>query len=133
MDHRYSLLEQADLVEALWRQLGIASTRIVAHDYAVSVAQELLARRADGDLAVELEGLHLLNGGVYPDLHRPQPLQVALLDPEQGPQISQMVNRGAVRRRAGERRSPPGSTPPPTAPRSGRPPAAIRGSGSPTC
>jgi pimeloyl-ACP methyl ester carboxylesterase len=92
-DHRYSLLEQADLVEALWKRQGIGSTRIVAHDYAVSVAQELLARRADGTLAVELQGVHLLNGGVYPDLHRPQPLQVALLDPEQGPRISEMVNQ----------------------------------------
>ena len=54
----------------------------------VSVAQELLARRGRGALAVELDGVHLLNGGVYPDLHRPQPVQTALLDPEQGPQIS---------------------------------------------
>ncbi len=91
-EHRYSLLEQADLLEALWSRRGIGSTRIVAHDYAVSVAQELLARRIDGRLAVELESLHLLNGGVYPELHRAQPLQVALLDLEQGPRISAMVN-----------------------------------------
>jgi pimeloyl-ACP methyl ester carboxylesterase len=92
-DHRYSLLEQADLVEEVWKHEGIHSTRIVAHDYAVSVAQELLARRAEGNLDVELEGVRLLNGGVYPELHRPQPLQVALLDPEQGPRISEMVNQ----------------------------------------
>ena len=61
---------------------------VVAHDYAVSVAQELLARRAEGRLAVDIEALHLLNGGLYPDVHRPQPIQLALLDPEQGPQIS---------------------------------------------
>ncbi len=91
-DHRYSLLEQADLVEAVWAHEGVTSTRIVAHDYAVSVTQELLARRAEGKLAVELTGVQLLNGGVYPELHRPQPLQVALLDREQGPQISAMVN-----------------------------------------
>jgi hypothetical protein len=33
-----------------------------------------------------------MNGGVHPDLHRPQPAQVALLDPEHGPQ-----GRGALR------------------------------------
>ena len=33
-----------------------------------------------------------MNGGIYPDLHRPQPAQVALLDPEQGPQISAAMN-----------------------------------------
>ena len=84
-EHHYSLLEQADLVEALWEREGIESTVVVAHDYSVSVAQELLTRRAAGTLAVDVRALHFMNGGVYPDLHRPQPAQVALLDPEQGP------------------------------------------------
>jgi pimeloyl-ACP methyl ester carboxylesterase len=48
--HRYSLLEQADAVEAAWKHLGYERTALVAHDYGVSVAQELLARRDDGDL-----------------------------------------------------------------------------------
>lgn len=90
-DHVYSIHEQADLVEALWAHEGITSAALVGHDYAVSVTQELLARRADGVLAVELTAVHLLNGGLYPDLHRPQPVQTALLDPEQGPQISAMI------------------------------------------
>jgi pimeloyl-ACP methyl ester carboxylesterase len=87
-DHDYSLHEQADLVEALWAREGVGSTVLLAHDYGVSVAQELLARRAEGTLAVELAAVHLLNGGLYPDLHRPEPIQTALLDPEQGPRIS---------------------------------------------
>jgi pimeloyl-ACP methyl ester carboxylesterase len=87
-DHDYSIHEQADLVEALWAHEGVTSTVLVAHDYAVSVTQELLARRAEGTLAVELVAVHLLNGGLYPDLHRPEPIQTALLDPEQGPKIS---------------------------------------------
>ena len=69
-EHRYSLLEQADLVEALWASEGIKSTVVVAHDYSVSVAQELLSRRAAGALAVDLRALHFMNGGIYPDLHR---------------------------------------------------------------
>lgn len=91
-EHTYSLHEQADLVEALWALEGVQSTTLVAHDYAVSVAQELLARRADGALAVELERVLLLNGGLYPGLHRPQPTQTALLDHEQGPKLSAMIN-----------------------------------------
>ena len=87
-EHDYSIHEQTDLVEALWRHQGVASTVVVAHDYAVSVTQELLARRAEGSLAVELTAVHLLNGGLYPDLHRPQPVQTALLDPEQGPVLA---------------------------------------------
>jgi len=87
-EHSYSLLEQADLVEALWALEGITSTVVVAHDYAVSVTQELLARRAEGALSVDLVAVHLLNGGVYPHLYRPQPASMALLDPEQGPQLA---------------------------------------------
>ena len=41
---------------------------------------------------MSVSALHLLNGGLYPDLHRPQPVQTALLDPEQGPQISALIN-----------------------------------------
>ncbi|HEX4467300.1 MAG TPA: alpha/beta hydrolase [Solirubrobacteraceae bacterium] len=92
LEHTYSLHEQADLVEALWSIEGVRETTIVAHDYSVSVAQELLARRAEGALAVTLHGVHLLNGAVYPDLHRQQPAQTALLDPEQGPALSAMIN-----------------------------------------
>jgi pimeloyl-ACP methyl ester carboxylesterase len=90
-DHEYSLHEQADLVEAVWAHADVSSTAVLAHDYAVSVAQELLARHASEDLRVELRSVRLLNGGIYPDLHRPQPTQTALLDPEQGPQLSALL------------------------------------------
>jgi len=90
-DHVYSLHEQADLIESVWAHLGVQGTGLVAHDYGVSVAQELLARELDGSLAVELESLALMNGGLYPELHRPQPVQTLLLDPERGPAVSAMV------------------------------------------
>lgn len=90
-DHDYSICEQADLVEAMWARERIDATAVVAHDYAVSVMQELLARRAAGALAVDLIAVQLLNGGLYPDVYRPQPGQLALLDPEQGPQISAQI------------------------------------------
>jgi pimeloyl-ACP methyl ester carboxylesterase len=91
VEHDYSLREQADLVEALWTREGVEQTALVVHDYAVSVAQELLARRAEGTLAVDLQSVHLLNGGLFPELHRPQPMQTALLDPEQGPKIGELI------------------------------------------
>jgi pimeloyl-ACP methyl ester carboxylesterase len=90
-EHDYSLREQADLVEALWTREGVEQTALVVHDYAVSVAQELLARRAEGTLAVDLQSVHLLNGGLFPELHRPQPTQTALLDPEHGPKIGELI------------------------------------------
>jgi pimeloyl-ACP methyl ester carboxylesterase len=91
-EHDYSLLEQTDLVESIWAQEGIEQTTLVVHDYAVSVAQELLARRDDGALAVDLRAVYLLNGGLFPELHRPQPTQTALLDPEHGPKIGELIN-----------------------------------------
>ena len=94
--HDYSIHEQADLVEALWARDGVTATVVVAHDYSVTVAQELLARRAVGSLAVKLVAVHLLNGGLYPDLHRPEPVQTALLDPEQGPRISAALTGEAM-------------------------------------
>ncbi len=87
-DHVYSLHEQADLIEALWEREGISSTALVVHDYSVSIAQELLARRAEGALTVEISAVHLLNGALYPELAQLEPGQVALLDPELGPQFS---------------------------------------------
>ena len=91
-DRAYSLVEQADLTERMWAHHGVERTFLVAHDYSVSIAQELLARRAEGRLAVELAGVLFLNGGLWPDLHRALPVQVALLDPEQGPKISAVVS-----------------------------------------
>jgi pimeloyl-ACP methyl ester carboxylesterase len=92
VEHEYSIHEQADIVEAIWKYHGVKSTFFVAHDYAVSVAQELLARRADGRLQVDLLGSVFLNGGIYPDLHRALPAQAALLDPERGPLIGRLIS-----------------------------------------
>ncbi|MBI3785319.1 MAG: alpha/beta hydrolase [Deltaproteobacteria bacterium] len=90
-DHLYSIHEQANIVEAVWSHFGIRATDLVVHDYAVSVTQELLARRLERRLTVDLGSAVFLNGGIYPDLHRALPAQEALLDPEKGPVISQMV------------------------------------------
>jgi len=51
---RYMIHQQADLTEAVWRHFSVRRTAIVAHDYGVSVAQELLARREQGAEAVEV-------------------------------------------------------------------------------
>src|SRR4029077_3640558 len=44
----YLLTDQATLQEALAAHLGIKQTHLLAHDYGVSVAQELLARQDEG-------------------------------------------------------------------------------------
>ncbi|BCK58160.1 alpha/beta fold hydrolase [Nocardia wallacei] len=94
--HDYRLTEQATLVEELWRYLGIRETALVAHDYGVSVAQELLAR----DRA-RITRMAWLNGGLYPDLYRPLPVQRLLytrLGKLLGPLLSESAYRMSLRR-----------------------------------
>ena len=79
---------QADAVEAAWRRLGIASTVLQCHDYGVSVGQELLARRAEGALDVDVTAVVWHNGGLYPDLHRQTVGQQLLRDPEHGAEVA---------------------------------------------
>ncbi|MET9463791.1 alpha/beta hydrolase [Streptomyces sp. NPDC006544] len=74
--HRYSVLEQASLVEEVWRRHGTGDTALVAHDYGVSVGQELLARNP-----ARITRMGWLNGGLYPDLHRPVRIQRLLHGP----------------------------------------------------
>jgi pimeloyl-ACP methyl ester carboxylesterase len=78
--HAYSLLEQADLQQALLAELGIDQPlHVLAHDYGDSVAQELLARHEDGRL--ELASCVFLNGGLFPETHHPVRVQKLLLGP----------------------------------------------------
>ena len=52
-DYSYSLIEQTDQAIMLWRELGVTSARVFAHDYGTSVATELLARWNRGLRPVE--------------------------------------------------------------------------------
>jgi pimeloyl-ACP methyl ester carboxylesterase len=91
--HPYTIHRCADVVEALWAARGVTSTLVLAHDYGVSPAQELLARAAEGALDVRIEGVVWTNGGVYPDLHRPTAGQAALLDPDGGPELAAALDQ----------------------------------------
>jgi pimeloyl-ACP methyl ester carboxylesterase len=93
--HPYSIHGAADAVQGLWAASGTTSTVLVAHDYSVSVGQELLARRAEGALAVELRGVVWMNGGLYPDLHRATAGQRMLLDPTHGAEVAAAVDEEA--------------------------------------
>ncbi|OLF55946.1 alpha/beta fold hydrolase [Pseudomonas chlororaphis] len=79
-NHRYSLLEQADLQQALLEHLGVnAPVHLLAHDYGDSVAQELLARHYED--RCDIASCVFLNGGLFPETHRPVLMQKLLLSP----------------------------------------------------
>ena len=89
--HAYSLLEQADLQQALLAHLGVdGGVHLLAHDYGDSVAQELLARHHEGRL--HLASGVFLNGGLFPETHRPVLVQKLLLSPL-GPLVGRLFNR----------------------------------------
>ena len=73
-DYPYGTMERADLVEALWQAEGIRSTFIVSFDYSSIVALELLSRQQDrrergADPTTRIEGVLLINGGLFVDAH----------------------------------------------------------------
>lgn len=78
--HEYSLLEQADIQQALIAHLQISGpVHVLAHDYGDSVAQELLARHCEG--RIKLSSCVFLNGGLFPETHYPVLAQKLLLSP----------------------------------------------------
>jgi pimeloyl-ACP methyl ester carboxylesterase len=96
--HEYSIGEQADLTEALWRRFEIAETGLVGHDYGATVAQELLARAGEGTLETRLRGVVLLNAGLYVELARPLFIQRLLATPLVGRLLAHAVTERAFSR-----------------------------------
>jgi pimeloyl-ACP methyl ester carboxylesterase len=79
--HRYSLLEQADIVEALLAEEQVTQCHIIAHDYGDSVAQELLSRQQEVKSNYQMLSLCMLNGGIFASHHRPLFTQKLLKSP----------------------------------------------------
>ncbi len=87
--HPYSIAGQADLVQAFLGAEGVAEYHVLAHDYGDTVAQELLAR----DIAAPALGsVCFLNGGIFPEAHRPLLIQRLLSSPA-GPVAARLSTR----------------------------------------
>jgi pimeloyl-ACP methyl ester carboxylesterase len=102
----YAIGDQADLVEALLRAESVTEYHVLAHDYGDTVAQELLARGADSP---QLRSVCLLNGGIFPEAHRPLRIQRLLSSPI-GPLVARLSSRttfaASMRRIFGRQRPP---------------------------
>ena len=74
-DYVYSTAERTDLIEAIWRDLSVRSTTLVAFDFSAIVVSEHLRRRLErterGEPAggPEIRGVFIFNGGLFPDGH----------------------------------------------------------------
>jgi pimeloyl-ACP methyl ester carboxylesterase len=100
-DYDYTVMDHADQLEAALPALGVTRCRILAHDYGDTVAQELLARAAErrtwGKGGLDIEAVTFLNGGLFPETHRPTVLQRLLASPL-GPVVSRATTRSLFRR-----------------------------------
>lgn len=81
-EHLYSMVEQTDIHEALLAKLGVRHIDILAHDYGVSIVQELLARDFERQSKpYSIDSVTLLNGGLFPETHRMTGTQRLLRSP----------------------------------------------------
>ena len=84
--HRYSIAEQATLVEHLLAARGVEAVHLLAHGYGACVAEELLAREADrrgaaGGGAQQVSSVVFFNAALFADLYRPRWAQRLLTSP----------------------------------------------------
>jgi pimeloyl-ACP methyl ester carboxylesterase len=87
---QYSIGLQADLFEVWLRHMKIERYCCIAHDYGDTVVQELLSRQqADSP---RMTRLVLLNGGLFPETHKPVLLQTLLAGPL-GPLVAKLTTR----------------------------------------
>jgi pimeloyl-ACP methyl ester carboxylesterase len=69
-DYRYSSIERADLIQALWRHHGVARTVVVTFDYTSLALLELLRRQLDKTMATPaITAAFMINGGLFADAH----------------------------------------------------------------
>ena len=95
-NYPYSILDQADVLESLMREKGVEKVHIISHDYGDTVAQELLvrfqSRKEGGEKGLSIQSLCLLNGGLFPEVHRPLLVQKILMSPL-GAIVGRLFNR----------------------------------------
>jgi pimeloyl-ACP methyl ester carboxylesterase len=74
-DFAYSTAERTDLVEAIWRDLSVQSTTLVAFDFSSLVVLEHLRRRlerterGEPEGGPDIRGVFIFNGGLFTDGH----------------------------------------------------------------
>ena len=73
--YEYSVIDHADMHEALMAHLGIGNAHILAHDLGDSVGQELLARSEFSQQvygALRIDSITWLNGGMFVETYTPR-------------------------------------------------------------
>ncbi len=88
--YSYSLLQQADAMEALLRVLGVSEARVLCHDMGTSVLCELLARQDEGRLGFRLTHVTFTNGSMLQWMAAITPFQKLLAANETLPEAIEL-------------------------------------------
>ena len=102
--HIYSFEEMADLYTALFKELNVTKTHILAHDLGNSVVQELLARNEEGENSFVINSIAFLNGGLFTDVYKPRLIQLLLSKSPKpiGKILSRLMSKNSVSKATAE-------------------------------
>ncbi|MGE6447366.1 MULTISPECIES: alpha/beta fold hydrolase [unclassified Pseudoalteromonas] len=94
----YTIIMQADLLTHFLNLFNVKAKHILSHDYGDTVAQELLARSNLNEVhGIKIQSICFLNGGLFPETHKPVLLQKLLLSPI-GALVSRLANYKSFKR-----------------------------------
>ena len=97
----YTIHQQARMHEALLKHLDVSDCHILAHDYGDTVTQEMLAtfqdRKSSNDHSLIYHSICLLNGGLFPEMHRAVLTQKILHSPI-GFLFNKALNKASLRK-----------------------------------
>jgi len=97
LNHRYSIFEYATIVESLMNHIGLSRYHVLAHDMGVTVGQEMLVRFVERKEKKDVEknvilSMCFLNGGLFPEQHKPLVVQKLALNNFTGKFVSRFFN-----------------------------------------
>lgn len=96
VDFNYTIVKQADVTISLLSKLDIKEFHILAHDYGVSVAQELMARHQNKEnKEINIKSVAFLNGGLFYGAYKPLFTQQLLASPI-GPYMRYVMSRSTL-------------------------------------
>ncbi|MBT8142054.1 MAG: alpha/beta hydrolase [Gammaproteobacteria bacterium] len=94
----YQLIDQASFALELWKQLGVQSMHLLAHDYGTSVATEIIHRHNHKELDISIENVTLCNGSMHIELSQLRPIQKLLKSRFVGPLIARLASKRTLKR-----------------------------------
>lgn len=97
IDFSYSLIEQTDIALALWQQMGISKTYILAHDYGTSLLTEILVRDNQNSCPITVEKIALCNGSMHIELAKLRLMQKLLRNRLIGPLVAKFASKNTLR------------------------------------